>query len=61
MAKRFTDTDRWKKPFIKGLNLEQKLLWFYILDDCDHAGLWHVDIEVASIRVGVNIDLQKIN
>lgn len=52
MAKRFTDTDKWKKPFIKSLQAPYKLLWFYILDDCDHAGIWIVDLEVAGLRCG---------
>ena len=52
MAKRMTDTDKWKKRFIRELKPQHKLLWFYILDDCNHAGIWDVDIEVASIRVG---------
>jgi hypothetical protein len=52
MAKRFTDTDKWKKPFIRSLEAPYKLLWFYILDDCDHAGIWQADFEVASIRIG---------
>lgn len=52
MAKRFTDTDKWKKPFIRGLPTPYKLLWFYILDDCNHAGIWEVDLEVAGIRCG---------
>jgi hypothetical protein len=52
MPKRFTDTDKWKKPFIRGLPTPYKLLWFYILDDCNHAGIWEVDIEVAQIRTG---------
>ena len=52
MAKRFTDTDKWKKPFIRGLEAPYKLLWFYILDDCDHAGFWIVDLDIASIRCG---------
>jgi len=52
MAKRFTDTDKWKKPFIRSLPTPYKLLWFYILDDCNHAGIWEVDIEVAEIRTG---------
>jgi hypothetical protein len=56
MAKRFTDTDKWKKPFIRSLQAPYKLLWFYILDDCDHAGIWHVDMEVASIRIGHSVD-----
>jgi hypothetical protein len=52
MPKRFTDTEKWKKPFIRGLPTPYKLLWFYILDDCNHAGIWEVDLEVAEIRTG---------
>lgn len=55
MAKRFTDTDKWKKPFIRGLQGAYKLLWFYICDDCDHAGIWQVDMEVARLRIGEEI------
>lgn len=58
MGKRFTDTDKWKKPFIRGLQGPYKLLWFYILDDCDHAGIWHVDFEVAQIRIGHDLDIE---
>jgi len=59
MAKRFTDTDKWKKKFLKGLQAPYKLLWFYILDDCDHAGIWHVDLEVASLRIGEKLTEKK--
>lgn len=55
MAKRMTDTDKWKKRFVRELSPQHKLLWFYILDDCNHAGIWEVDIEVASIRVGFDL------
>lgn len=59
MAKRFTDTSKWNKPFIRGLQAPYKLLWFYILDDCDHAGIWQVDYEVAKIRIGCDIDFDS--
>ena len=55
MAKRFTDTDKWKKGFIRNLPSKYKLLWLYILDDCNHAGIWETDFEVASIRIGSKI------
>lgn len=58
MPKRFTDTDKWKKPFIRTLQGPYKLLWLYILDDCDHAGIWQVDFEVARIRIGEQVDKQ---
>ena len=59
MAKRFTDTEKWKKPFIRGLQGAYKLLWLYICDDCDHAGIWQVDMDVAQIRIGDKIDLKE--
>ena len=58
MAKRFTDTEKWKKPFIRNLSAPYKLLWLYICDDCDHAGIWQVDIDVARIRIGEDINEQ---
>lgn len=59
MAKRLTDTGKWKKDWFKKLPLEYKLLWLYILDDCDHAGIWDVDIEVAELRLGTKFSLEK--
>lgn len=59
MAKRLSDTDKWKKPFIRGLEGAYKLLWLYILDDCDHAGIWQVDFEVACIRIGEDVKSEK--
>lgn len=56
MAKRFTDTEKWKKPFIRSLQAPYKLLWLYILDDCDHSGIWQVEREVVEIRIGQKID-----
>lgn len=58
MAKRFTDTDKWKKPYIRGLQGAYKLLWLYILDDCDHAGIWQVDLDVAALRIGEKLKLE---
>lgn len=59
MAKRFTCSDKWKKPFLRGLETPYKLLWFYILDDCDHSGVWQKDLEVAEIRTGEKFDVTK--
>lgn len=59
MAKRYTDTEKWKKPFIRKLHGTYKLLWLYILDECDHAGIWQVDLEVAEIRTGEKFKIEK--
>ena len=60
MAKRFTDTDKWKKQWFRKLTPKQKLFWLYILDDCNQAGIWDVDLEVASIRIGEDIDSKEM-
>ena len=60
MAKRFTDTGKWKKKWIRELSPEMKLFWFYLLDNCDHAGIWEVDIELAAFQIEVELDESEI-
>ena len=55
MSKRFTDTEKWNKKFVRSLRPEYKLLWMFILDECNTAGIWDVDIEVAEIKTGVKL------
>lgn len=59
MSKRFTDTDKWKKGWIRKLPTKYKLLWVYILDDCNHAGIWDVELEIASLRLGIKVDVEE--
>lgn len=33
-----------------------KLLWLYILDECNHAGIWEVDFDIAEIKIGEKLD-----
>ena len=40
MAKRLTDSDKWKDPWFKRLECEMQLFWLFALDTCDHAGIW---------------------
>jgi hypothetical protein len=60
MAKRMTDTDKWKKPFMKTLPVEYKLFWLYLLDECDHSGIWHMELDLAELRLGIKLSPQKI-
>lgn len=39
-SKRFTDTKKWSNPWFFQLPQPAKFLWLYILDECDHGGLW---------------------
>ena len=60
MAKRMTDTEKWKKPFFEQLNVEMKLFWIYLLDDCNHAGIWQVNLKLANFLLGTNLDQDEI-
>lgn len=52
MAKRFTDTGKWKKKWFRELPPKMKSAWEYLCDNCDHAGIWEVDFEGMSFNVG---------
>ena len=59
MAKRFIDTDLFRKPFMRGLEAPYKALWIYLLCECDHAGVWTVELDVAHLRMGMKLDPDK--
>ena len=47
LPKRFTDSNKWKKKWFRCLSNDHKVFWIYVLDQCDHAGIWEVDFEAA--------------
>lgn len=51
MAKRFTDTGKWKDLWFQDLPSKYKLFWLYILDECDNAGIWKPNIKLASFQI----------
>lgn len=59
MAKRFVDTTKYKKPFIRSLPGPYKLLWDFLCLDCDHAGIWIVDFEIAQTYIGPDMPVNK--
>jgi hypothetical protein len=59
MAKRYSDSDRYSKPFFKSLPGAYKLLWEYMCASCDNAGIWIKDFEVAQIRVGKDMPISE--
>tara|TARA_R100000734_G_scaffold19147_2_gene18593 strand:+ start:3192 stop:3836 length:645 start_codon:yes stop_codon:yes gene_type:complete len=60
MAKRFLDTNLFRKRWIRELDTDMKLFWIYLLTDCDHAGIWDVDVERASFQLKLDLDQDKI-
>lgn len=60
MAKRFTDTEKWRKDFFRSLEPSYKIIWLYLLDDCNHAGVWEVEVDVLNIRTQINLTQDEI-
>lgn len=56
MPKRFTDTEKWERPWFRGLPSNYKLLWVFICDRCDVAGIWHCDFDLVSFMIGAPVD-----
>lgn len=55
MAKRFTDTKKWIKPWFGELTLKQKILWLFICDNCDAAGIADFSPKFFSMSVGFTV------
>lgn len=52
MAKRYTCTEKWESTYFSSLAPDMKLLFLYILDRCDTAGVWKGNWKLASYFTG---------
>jgi hypothetical protein len=60
MAKRFTDNQKWEDSWFMDLTTEQKLIWIYLLDHCDNAGLWKINIKNLNYFCSTNISVEEL-
>lgn len=60
MAKRFTDSQKWRNQWFRTLPLKAKIVWVYLCDECDFAGIWKADFDLASFQVGFDFDLNDL-
>lgn len=56
MAKRFTDSDKWKRQWWTELDMKAKLTWIYLLDQCDNRGVWFINYRIMSAHLGFKVD-----
>jgi len=55
MAKRYIETSFFKSPFVRGLKGPLKLLYTFIICDCDGSGIWTPDFEISSVYTDFKI------
>jgi hypothetical protein len=60
MAKRFRDTEIWKKEWFQKLSPTLKGFWTYICDNCDNSGVWEMNLDLAQYQIGGKIKLEEI-
>lgn len=56
MPKRFTDTEKWKDPWYRQLKPVEKCAWTYVLDNCDNAGIYKVDLDLMAFCIGCDVE-----
>jgi len=59
VAKRFTDTTKWNEDWFLSLTTEDKLFWFYVCDNCNHAGIFKPNKTMFEYLLKTKIDLNK--
>lgn len=61
MSKRFIETTIWtQNKWFRKLLPKHKLLWFYLLTNCDSVGVWEEDIELASFIIGEDFNINDL-
>lgn len=54
MSKRFTETAKWTDRWFRRLSPNEKLLFLWLVDNCDNAGFWEVDLDLAAEQTGIS-------
>lgn len=60
MAKRMTDTNKWRDPWFAQLDAETKLAYLYLLDTCDHAGVIEISFKHLQFETGYSGTEEKL-
>ena len=60
MAKRFMDNSIFEKQWFRQLPIRLKIVWFYLINKCNHAGIWECDVDLLSFQIGEEYTLKEI-
>lgn len=60
MAKRLTDTDKWKDDWYLSLSNDDKIVWQWLLDNCNHSGVCKRSVTLLNLMCRVNYTEEKM-
>lgn len=60
MAKRLTDTEKWKDEWYLSLSNDYKVIWQYLLDSCNHAGLMKRGVSLLNFSCKTEITEEEL-
>ena len=58
--KRLMDCNIWSKQNFRQLEPKLKLAWFYLITNCDHAGIFEIDMDLMSFKIGESYTLDEV-
>jgi len=61
MSKRFTDTEKWNKPWYREMKAEKRDLWNFLHENCDHAGIIEIDLDRFSFFLSRKVSIEEIH
>jgi hypothetical protein len=56
MAKRFTDTEKWRDEWWGSLPNDYRIIWLYLIDSCSIAGIWKKDFRGMNFNCNTKIE-----
>ena len=60
MAKRFTDTEKWKDEWYLSLSNDNRIIWQYLLDNCSIAGIMKKNFKLLNFCCNVNVGEKEL-
>lgn len=55
MAKRFTDSEKWRDEWFGSLSNDYRIVWLYLVDNCSHAGIWKKDFRGLNFNCNTSL------
>ena len=60
MAKRFTDTEKWKDEWYLSLNNDYRQIWLWLLDNCNHGGFCKQSLKLMNMMNNTSITKEEL-